>query len=148
VSTTTTTTSSTSSSPSYEGKVKGNVQLVVSHGCQPFVTEGAWCSPGFWRNAGDGAWAVVPYAKTDLFNETVYDYWYGAEFAANPTLEKVLDNPPTYSGPPLAGTSGYALNAINATGAMLTEAIPGFHFEFALIGSEEACPIDNHGNFK
>jgi hypothetical protein len=132
----------------YEGTAKGNVQLVVSHGCQPFETDGAWCSPGYWRNAADAAWELTGYAKTDLFNDTVYDYWYGATFAADPDLITVLNNAPTYSGPPLAGTSGYALNAFNATGAMLTDAIPGFHFDFDLIGAENACPIDNHGNFK
>jgi hypothetical protein len=132
----------------YEGKAKGNVNLVVSHGCQPFETEGAWCSPGYWKNAQDAAWALTGYLRTDLFNDTVYDYWYGATFAADPDLITVLSNAPTYSGPPLAGTSGYALNAFNATGAMLTDAIPGFHFDFDLIGEENACPIDNHGNFK
>ena len=42
----------------YDGKPK-NVQLVISHGCRPLLdTAGAWCSPGFWRNAQDGAWAL------------------------------------------------------------------------------------------
>jgi hypothetical protein len=132
----------------YAGTVRGNVNLVVSHGCQPFTANGAWCSPGYWKNAQSAAWTLTGYAKTDLFNDEVYDYWYGATFAANPTLFTVLDNPSTYSGSPLAGTSGYALNAFNATGAMLTDAIPGYSFDFSLIGSEEACPIDNHGNWK
>jgi hypothetical protein len=129
-------------------RIRGAVNLVVSHGCQPFETEGAWCSPGYWRNASDAAWALTGYAKTDLFNDEVYDYWYGATFAADPNLITVLNNAPTYSGQPLAGTSGYALNAFNATGAMLTDAIDGYSFDFDLIGEEEACPIDNHGNFK
>jgi hypothetical protein len=132
----------------YQGKAKGSVNLVVSHGCQPFETEGAWCSPGYWMNAQDKAWELTGYEKTDLFNDTVYDYWYGATFAADPDLITVLKNPPTYSGPPLAGTSGYALNAFNATGAMLTDAIDGYSFDFDLIGQENACPIDNGGNFK
>jgi hypothetical protein len=125
------------------------VQLVISHGCRPFK-EGAWCSPGFWRNAEDAAWALTGFSRTDLFNATVYNFWYGATFVANPTLQTVLDNPPTYSGPPLAGTSGFPLNAFNATGAMLTDAIPGFSFDFNLMeaGSSDACPIDHHGNFK
>jgi hypothetical protein len=133
----------------YDGKAK-NVQLVVSHGCRPFVDGGAWCSPGFWRNATDAAWALTGISRADLFNSTVYDAWYGATFGANPTLQTVLDNPPTYSGAPLAGTKGYALNAFNATGAMLTDALPGHHFSMDIMqaGSSDACPIDHFGNLK
>jgi hypothetical protein len=132
-----------------DGKTK-NPQLVISHGCRPFEN-GAWCSPGFWRNAEDGAWALTGFSRSDaLFNATVYPVWYGATFAADPTLQTVLNNAPTYSGPPLAGTSGYALNAFNATGAMLTDAIPGFDFNWDVMvaGGSDACPIDHHGNFK
>ncbi len=122
---------------------------MVSHGCAPYdEKEAAWCSPGFWRNARDGAWDLVDYTKDDLFNETVYPFWYGAPFAADPSLITVLDNPSTYSGPALPGTSGYPLNAFNATAAMLTDALPGYYFDFDLIGTTNACPIDNHGNFK
>jgi len=126
----------------------GNAQLVISHGCRP--SGAGWCSPGFWRNADDAAWALTGHTRSDLFDTTVYPIWYGATFAANPTLQTVLANPPTYSGPPLAGTLGYPLNAFNATGAMLTDAIPGFHFDFAAMtsGSSETCPIDSHGHFK
>jgi hypothetical protein len=129
-------------------RIRGTVNLVVSHGCQPFTTEGAWCSPGYWRNAQAAAWDLTEYEKTDLFNATVYPFWYGATFGADPDLITVLNNPATYSGSPLAGTSGYLLNAFNATGAMLTDAIPGYDFDFDMIGEEEACPIDNHGRFK
>lgn len=130
----------------YEGKAKGNVQLVVSHGCQPFETEGAWCSPGYWRNAQDAAWALTGYQKTDLFNNTVVPNFYDTASAANPTLIQVL----TTSGANTFGAASapYGLNAFNATGAFLTNQIPGFHFDPTLIGNEEACPIDNHGNFK
>ena len=133
----------------YDTKNK-NPQLVVSHGCRPFEEPGAWCSPGFWRNAKDGAWALTGYSKTDLFNVTVYDYWYGATFPVDPTLADVLNDAPTYSGPPLAGTSGYELNAFNATGAMLTDALPGYRFDWDVMmaGGDEACPVDHHGNFK
>lgn len=132
----------------YDGNAK-NVQLVISHGCRPFV-KGAWCSPGYWKNARDGAWTLVGISSNALFNQTVYDYWYGAEFAADPTLNIVLNNPSTYSGPPLAGTSGYALNAFNATGAYLTNLIPGYQFDWNVMmaGGSDACPIDNFGNFK
>jgi hypothetical protein len=126
----------------------GNAQLVISHGCRP--SGNGWCSPGFWRNADDAAWALTGHTKSDLFNTTVYPLWYGATFGANPTLQTVLNNPQTYSGPPWAGTLGFALNAYNATGAMLTDAIPGFHFDWntMISGSSEACPIDSHGNLK
>jgi hypothetical protein len=132
----------------YDGKPK-NVQLVISHGCRPF-TNGAWCSPGFWKNARSGAWTLVGIGSNALFNDTVYDYWYGATFAENPTLDNVLSDASTYSGPPLAGTSGYALNAFNATGAYLTNLIPGYQFDWNVMvaGGSDACPIDNFGNFK
>jgi hypothetical protein len=133
----------------YDGKAK-NAQLVISHGCRPFNTEGAWCSPGFWRNASDAAWDLTGHNKFEPFNTTVFDVWYGATFVADPTLQDVLNNAPTYSGAPLAGTSGYSLNAFNATGAFLTDSIPGFNFDFGVMqgGSSEACPIDSHGNLK
>jgi hypothetical protein len=126
-----------------------NAQLVISHGCRPF-TDGAWCSPGFWRNAEPAAWALTGFSPSDLFNTNIYNVWYGATFAANPTLGTVLNNPQTYSGPPNPGTSGYPLNAFNAVGAFLTDHIPGFSFSFTVMqsGSSTACPIDHHGNFK
>jgi hypothetical protein len=132
----------------YDGKTK-NAQLVISHGCRPF-NQGAWCSPGFWRNAEPGAWTLIGHSSSELFNNTVYDYWYGATFAVNPTLYIVLHNPSTYSGSPLAGTSGYELNAFNATGAFLTNAIPGYQFDWDVMvaGGSDACPIDSFGNFK
>jgi hypothetical protein len=135
-------------SATYDGKAK-NAQLVISHGCRPVGTLG-WCSPGFWRNATDAAWALTGHARTELFNVTVYNVWFGATFVADPTLQTVLNNAPTYSGPPNPGTSGYALNAFNATGAFLTDNIPGVDFDFAVMqaGSSDACPIDHFGNFK
>lgn len=134
----------------YDAKVK-NAQLVVSHGCRPF-NKGAWCSPGFWMNAKDAAWALTGYSKTDLFNGTVYDYFYGAAFDPDPTLYGVLTapNPSPYKGAPVPGTSGYELNAFNAVGAFLTNNIPGFQFDWDVMmaGSDDACPIDHFGNFK
>lgn len=133
----------------YDGAAK-NAQLVISHGCRPFE-KGAWCSPGFWHNATDAAWALTGYNKTDLFNATVFDYWYGATFAVDPTLETVLTtNGGTYKGAPVPGTSGYELNAFNATGAFLTDNIPGYQFDWDVMeaGGSDACPIDHFGNFK
>lgn len=131
----------------YDGKDK-NPQLVISHGCRPY-THGAWCSPGFWKNAKDGAWEKTDYEKTDLFNDTVFDFWYGATFDVNPTLATVLGDASTYSGKTFAGTSGYALNAFNATGAMLTDSLDGFDFEFDFVDNKsDMCPIDHSGNWK
>ncbi|MBL1379321.1 hypothetical protein [Zobellella iuensis] len=131
----------------YQGTVRGNVQLVVSHGCQPFEgEEGAWCSPGFWRNAADAAWALTGHAKTDLFNDTVVPDFYDTASAANPTLIQVLTTPNANTFGAASGP--YGLNAFNATGAFLTDQLPGFHFDPSRIGEENACPIDNSGNFK
>jgi hypothetical protein len=132
----------------YTGHVRGVVQLVISHGCPPNGGDvGAWCSPGYWGRAADAAWDKTGYDRTDLFNETVYPYWYGATFAADPTLQTVVTTASTYSGPPLAGTSGYALNAFNAVGAMLTDALDGYYFDFDLMGEEDVCPLNNAGDF-
>ena len=133
----------------YDGNPK-NVQLTISHGCRPFNTNGAWCSPGFWRNARPGAWSLIGISPEALFNTTVYSYWYGATFLVDPTLRTVLSDATTYSGPSLPGTSGYALNAFNATGAYLTDRIPGYRFDWGVMVSNnsDSCPIDNFGNFK
>jgi hypothetical protein len=133
----------------YDGRAK-NAQLVISHGCRPF-NSGAWCSPGFWMNATDGAWALTGYSRFDLFNATVFDVWYGATFGSDPTLNTVLStNGGTYKGSPVPGTSGYALNAFNATGAFLTNNIPGYAFDWAVMqeGGSDACPIDHFGHYK
>ena len=93
---------------------------------------------------------MTGYTRDDTFNASVYPYWFGQTFAADPTLDAVLDSAPTYSGPPVPGTSGYALNAFNGTGAMLTDALPGFAFswEVMMAGDDSACPIDSFGNLK
>lgn len=138
----------------YDGSAK-NAQLVISHGCRPF-NDGAWCSPGFWKNAaigpstkGPGAWAVVGKSPGNPFDGFVYDYWFGNSLPGI-TLSTVLNNPPTYSGPPVPGTSGYALNAFNATGAALTNLIPDYQFNWDVMvaGRSDACPIDHFGNLK
>jgi hypothetical protein len=134
----------------YDGKVK-NAQLTISHGCRPFAN-GAWCSPGFWRNAWTatgGAWALTGYTGSEPFNTTVVPGFYDTTFFADPTLLTVLLNPNIYSGAP-SGPLG--LNAFNATGAFLTDHIPGYSFDIGLLQSgvdeSNTCPIDSHGNFK
>ncbi|MBC7307547.1 MAG: hypothetical protein H5T80_11605 [Dietzia sp.] len=134
-------------SATHDGATR-NPQLVISHGCPPAEEEepGAWCSPGYWRNASDAAWALTGFAKTDLFNDTVVPGFYDTASGAGPTLIEVLttSNANTFG----AASAPFDLNAFNATGAFLTDQIPGFHFDPALIGVDEACPIDNGGNFK
>jgi hypothetical protein len=82
----------------------------------------------------------------------------GATFAADPTLQTFLGNPPTYSGAPVAGTDprtdpqqgGVALNAFNATGAYVTDHIPNYSYDPARLNGDESdtCPIDHFGNYK
>jgi hypothetical protein len=133
----------------YDGKIK-NAQLTISHGCRPFIG-GAWCSPGFWRNARDGAWALTGVNKTDPFNGNVSTYYYGADLAAAPDLFTVLNNPQIYSGTPLQGTGiACALNPFNATGAFLTDRIPGYTFSCTAMQQDhsDTCPIDSFGHLK
>jgi hypothetical protein len=127
--------------------VKGRVNLVVSHGCAPVEEEeGAWCSPGYWKNAADAAWALAGTAKTDLFNDTVVPGFYDTASIADPTLELVLNTPNANTFGSASGPFG--LNAFNATGAYLTEQIPGYTFDPALIGVEGSCPLNNAGEFE
>jgi hypothetical protein len=135
----------------YDGKVK-NVQLTISHGCRPY-TSGAWCSPGFWKNADDAAWTLTGKAKTDLFNTTVVPNFYDTTFVADPTLYTTLSETAYKSGQLASGPFG--LTPFNATGAFLTNNIPGFQFDYDLFVAAQntgettyMCPIDSHGNFK
>lgn len=153
----------------YDGKAK-NAQLVVSHGCRPFTTLGAWCSPGYWRNARDGAWLLIAGGdpvvaaglKAAFFDPTVAT---AAGFSAGSfgtlttaALTTILGDPTTYSGPSIGffdfdgagGHPGADMNAFNATGAFLTSLIPGYMFDGDVMaaGGSDACPIDSFGNFK
>jgi hypothetical protein len=138
----------------YDGKAK-NVQLTISHGCRPYK-EGAWCSPGFWKNADDAAWTLIGVSKDAYFNQTVVPDFYATASSYDPTLWDVL----TYTGAGGANHFGaadgpYDLNAFNATGAFLTNNIPGYQFDYDLFVQAQntgettyMCPIDSHGNFK
>jgi hypothetical protein len=139
-------------SATYTGKVK-NAQLVVSHGCRPYNDKPAWCSPGFWKNADPGAWALIGHTKSELFNGVVYSDYYGTTLASDPTLQTVLGtNNGTYKNPAIAGTLNAAcpLSPFNATGAALTSAIPGYVFscDSLLADESDTCPIDHFGHFK
>ena len=56
----------------------------------------------------------------------------------------------TYSGPQTPERVATQLNAFNATGAFLTNNIPGYQFDWDVMqaGGSDACPIDHFGNFK
>ncbi len=138
----------------YDGE-KMKPQLVISHGCPP-KKKGAWCSPGFWRNAEDGAWNLIGQSKDELFNDTVHAYFYGATLTDNPTLGTVLStNGGTYKGAGVTGASGCAMNAFNAVAAFLTSNLEGYEFSCTLMqadddstDADDPCPIDHHGNWK
>lgn len=139
----------------YDGRPR-NVQLVISHGCRPF-NNGAWCSPGFWMNATDAAWAVTGISKATLFNGNVSLAFYGADLDPSVSLNTVLTTSGgTYKGPGVPGTdprtqpTNPALNPFNAVGAFLTDHIPGHSFDpdIMVAGGSDACPIDHFGNFK
>lgn len=135
----------------YNGRPK-NAQLVISHGCRPFIPRtGTWCSPNFWSNATDAAWALTGHSRGERFNVTVFDVWFGATLDSDPTLDTVVSSlGGTFTRVPVPGTSGYELNALRATGAFLTDEIPGYRFDWDVMkdGSSDACPIDHFGNFK
>jgi hypothetical protein len=130
----------------YDGKVK-NAQLTISHGCRPY-THGAWCSPGFWQNAQAGAWALTGHIPGDLFNATVVPNFYDTVLGADPTLDNTLNQVAYKSG--LLNSGPFGLTPFNATGAFLTNNIPGFQFDPSFVGNDDSqtCPIDHFGNFK
>lgn len=143
-------------SVTFDGKVK-NPQLTISHGCRPYDKIGAWCSPGYWGHATQGAWDLIARSSAETFNTTVYQGFYGATFASDPTLNTVLTaTGGTYKGPGVPGADARtqspnpALNAFNAAGAYLTDQIPGYTYDPALLTQDESntCPIDHFGNFK
>ena len=136
----------------YKGKVRGAVQLVVSHGCRPFIGgDGAWCSPGYWRNASDASWALIKVEKTALFGATVEidpNYVPSATQPSNVELYTILLFPQTYAGPDIGSFYGWNANAFNLTGAWLTDQLEDYHFDPNLVGRDDACPIDHHGREK
>ncbi len=140
----------------YDGKVK-NAQLTISHGCRPF-THGAWCSPGFWGRADNGAWTLVNVDRTTAtFGSTVA---VDANFVATDAtavandspvlLQTILTDATTYSGPAIGTFYGWSANAFNLSGAWLTDQIPGFDFDPSFVSNDDSqtCPIDHFGHFK
>jgi hypothetical protein len=137
-------------SATYDGKVK-NAQLVVSHGCAPAILGAAWCSPGYWRNTlnfSPNGWTTIGVDPlTTMFNGNVSPAFYANDLSTDQLLTYVLNHPTDFGGQ-LGTAPPYDLTAFNATGAYLTSLIPGYYFEPSLVGNDEACPLDAHGNFK
>jgi hypothetical protein len=138
----------------YKARVAGNSNYIEDESPDEPLTvvtkdKAAWCSPGFWRNASDEAWALTGHAKTDLFNDTVVPDFYITPSDANPTLIQVLTTPGANTFG--AAAAPFNINAFNATGAMLTDALPGYVFDPALIplpgqpDNPADCPVSNGG---
>jgi hypothetical protein len=118
------TTVTASVSYSYTGPAPANPQLVISHGCRPAGAD-LWCSPGYWKNAQDAAWAkVTGYTKDTLYNSTSCKD--SPAVAGDPTIFQVLSAPSTYGGP-----------ATNCVAQLLTDTLCG--------GGQlnPECPNDN-----
>jgi len=102
----------------------------------------AFCSPGYWKNASDSAWALVaPITKNSSFNTVVVPNFYAnAINPAGTTLWQVITAKGANTYGKAAGPLG--LNPSNAVGAALTAVLPGNY----VVDPNAACPIDNHGN--
>jgi hypothetical protein len=134
------------------GKPK-HAQLSITSGCRPFYQtpeRAAWCEPEFWQHAADASWQLTGYGRSNLFNATAYPVWFGAPLAQDLQLQTVLDHAEIYGTTAIAGTSGWPFDAVTTIGAMLTDAIPGYRFDWYAMqsGSGGMCPIDQFGHFK
>ena len=146
-------------SATYAGTTR-NPQLVISHGCRPFTTPFAWCSPGFWHNATDAAWALVEVGatKASTFGTTVAasSSFTAINAAAVSTLNFTALNTiltasgGTYKGANIGTFKGFSANAFNLVGAYLSDLIPGYAFDPSVVSSDDSqsCPIDHFGNLK
>ncbi len=101
--------------------------LTVSH-CEVGVIS-QWCSPGYWRNAEDKAWADAGFSKVISY----YNDSFTTPLAGNPTLYEVLQSPQTYGGA-----------AFNNVGDLLSAAHPYVTFVDG-VRTPDSCPIDHFG---
>jgi hypothetical protein len=111
--------------------------------------KGAFCSPGYWKNAPDSAWEkVAPVTKTSTFNSVVVPNFYATPIENNGvTVGDVLTTKSANKYGKAAGPFG--LNPYNAVGAALTSKLPGYVFDPAAVGSlTDTCPLDGNGNWK
>jgi hypothetical protein len=127
----------------YKASVASNSNYIGADSADEPLTVTAkqqfFCSPGFWKNASDAAWALTGHSRTDLFNATVVPSFYATPSPANPTLETVLNTPGANTFG--AASDPFGLNAFNAVGAYLTNAA-GF---FNSGSTVDNCPISNGG---
>jgi hypothetical protein len=133
----------TSACATYVGTLgKGTPVLTISHGCPPANrNQTLWCSPGFWKNALDGAWLKTGYARTDSYNATSCGT--SNPVPGTPSLQDVLNSPQTYGGA-----------AFNCVGQLLTNTLcGGGHLNPNCPNADtsicpDACPLDHQGNIK
>jgi hypothetical protein len=109
--------------------------LVYSIVVREQPSNGAWCSPGYWRQPHHlGSWELTGYQTTDLFSaklgytppRTNQGVRQGAP--TNPTLLQVLQSPQWYGG-----------DAFNAVGDLLSRAHPDVNFRGTRV--EDSCPL-------
>jgi hypothetical protein len=95
------------------------------------VANAAWCSPGYWKNADDAAWVHVGgiQHRNDLYNAVTT----GTNFADNPTIWTVLNNPSTYKGTATNKVADYLAGLAGWTGTQ---------------ASNTGCPLNNHGQLE
>jgi hypothetical protein len=109
---------------------------------------GAFCSPGYWKNAPQAAWdKVAPITKQSLFNSVVVPNFYAN--TVNPSSTTLNDVLTAKSATKYGKAVGpFGLDPYNAVGAALTSKLPGYVFDPATIGLATACPLDGKGNWK
>ncbi len=106
----------------------GKSVLTVSH-CEVGVVS-EWCSPGYWRNAEDKAWA-----DTGISKEASYNYYFSdTPLAGDPTLIQVLMHDP----------KNYGGAAFNNVADLLSGAHPDVIFADG-VRTPDSCPINHFG---
>jgi hypothetical protein len=87
-------------------------------------------------------------SPTALFNDTVFPNFYDTALGSAVTLDNTLNQVSYKSGTLASGP--YGLTPFNATGAFLTNNIPGYSFDVSFMSEDDSqtCPIDHFGNFK
>jgi hypothetical protein len=111
----------------------------------------AFCSPGYWKNASDAAWALTGVSRNAVFNGAVSPAFYANDISpAGTTLTQVLNAKSANTYGKAAGPFG--LNPFNAVGAYLTSKLAGYEFTSGAYAQSQAgidtCPLDNKGNVK
>jgi len=90
-----------------------------------------WCSPGYWKNADDAAWAYVGASKNTKYNGIPGS---NPDFTDDPTIFEVLSSPKTYGGPATNIVANY-LSGLRTDGWGGTQS------------GGDYCPLNNAGRF-